>query len=115
MVSIQEKRFINSHSKCWIEGQKLKNTVTGSNLQAFEGKWKCSCSMRIDPGYGAYVSAGDLDQEGREGITTGAGPGLQKDLWVRIFKGDGTSLGEGFFAYPDPVEYGVRPSGMNAK
>jgi len=57
----------------------------------------------------------DLDQDGRAEIITGAGPGPQNDPWVRIFRGDGTSLGEGFFAYPDPIEYGVRPSGMNAR
>jgi hypothetical protein len=32
---------------------------------------------------------------------------------VRIFKGDGTALGNGFLAYPEDIRYGVRPSGIN--
>ncbi len=65
--------------------------------------------------YGVYVAAGNLDQDGRAEIITGEDPGPQNGPWIRIFRGDGPSVGEVFFPYPEPIKYGVRPSGMNAK
>ncbi len=65
--------------------------------------------------YGAYVAAGDLDQDGRAEIITGVGPGPKNESWIRIFGGDGIPMGDGFLAYPEGIGYGVRPSGMNAK
>ena len=105
LLNADYRRNVNDYEQEWcIVAHKNKITLTGRNLHAFEGKCKCSCSIRIKPESGAYVAAGDLDQDGRAEITTGAGTGPQNDPWVRILRGDRTSLGEGTFAYPDPVE-----------
>jgi len=61
-------------------------------------------------GYGVYVSAADLDGDGKAEIITGLGPGPRNKPIVRIFRGDGTLIGE-FQAYPDHVKFGVRVSG----
>jgi hypothetical protein len=61
-------------------------------------------------GYGVYVSTADLDGDGKAEILTGPGPGPRNKPIVRIFRGDGTLMGE-FQAYPDHVKFGVRVSG----
>ena len=61
--------------------------------------------------YGVYVSAGDVDGDGKTEILTGPGPGLRNKPIVRIFRGDGTLMEE-FQAYPDHVKFGVRVSGV---
>ncbi len=61
-------------------------------------------------GYGVYVSAADLDGDGKAEIITGPGPGPKNKSIVRTFRGDGTLMEE-FQAYPDNVKYGVRVSG----
>ena len=48
--------------------------------------------------------------DGKAEIITGLGPGLRNKSIVRIFRGDGTLMGE-FQAYPDYVRFGVRVSG----
>jgi hypothetical protein len=63
--------------------------------------------------YGVYVAAGDIDEDGISEIITGTGPGPKNDGRVRIFRGDATSMGNGFLAYPEEIKYGVRPSGIN--
>jgi len=60
--------------------------------------------------YGVYVSAGDVDGDGRAEILTGPGPGPRNKPIVRIFRGDGTLMGE-FQVYPDYLKFGVRVSG----
>jgi peptidoglycan/xylan/chitin deacetylase (PgdA/CDA1 family) len=54
---------------------------------------------------GVQVTAGDLDGDGRAEIITGAGP--NGGPHVRIFRGDGTPLGEGFMAYDPAFRGGV--------
>ena len=61
-------------------------------------------------GYGVYVSASDVDGDGKAEILTGPGPGPRNKPIVRIFRGDGTLMGE-FQAYPDYMKFGVRVSG----
>ena len=63
--------------------------------------------------YGVYVAAGDIDEDGTCEILTGMGPGPMNEAWVRIFRGNGELINNGFLAYPKKMKYGVRPSGMN--
>jgi hypothetical protein len=37
-------------------------------------------------------------------LDTGMGPGPLNQGWVRIFKGDGTPIGNGFLAYPENMK-----------
>ena len=39
--------------------------------------------------------------------------GPMNEGWVRVFKGDGTSVGNGFLTYPKNMKFGVRVSGGN--
>lgn len=55
------------------------------------------------------ISAGDLDRDGIDEIITGLGPGPQNEPLVKVFKADGTEIGN-FLAYPAEMDYGVRVS-----
>jgi uncharacterized membrane protein len=63
--------------------------------------------------YGVYVAAGDIEEDGICEILTGMGPGPVNETWVRMFRGNGELINNGFLAYPKKTKYGVRPSGMN--
>jgi hypothetical protein len=55
---------------------------------------------------GVYVACGDLDGDGKDEIVTGAGAGGGPH--VRVFKADGTPVGDGFVAYDPGFSGGVR-------
>jgi hypothetical protein len=63
--------------------------------------------------FGVYVAAGDMEMDGVSEIITGMGPAPLNEGWVRIFRGDGTPVGNGFLAYPQSVKFGVRVSAGN--
>ena len=80
-------------------------------LRMLDGSYDMESFMAYEKtGYGVYVSAADLDGDGKAEIITGPGPGPKNKSAVRIFRGDGTLMEE-FQAYPDNVKYGVRVSG----
>ena len=51
--------------------------------------------------------------DGISEIITGMGPGPLNEGWVRIFKGDGTPIGNGFLVYPENMRFGVKVSSGN--
>ena len=57
--------------------------------------------------YGVSVAAGDLNGDNLDEIITGLGPGPQNAAQVKVFRSDGTEIGN-FTAYTD--EYGVKVS-----
>lgn len=57
-------------------------------------------------GYGAYVAAVDLDEDGLAEIVTGLGPGPQNPALVNVFK-NGLQVSQ-FLAYPQGNGYGVK-------
>jgi hypothetical protein len=62
---------------------------------------------------GLYIVVGDMEMDGVSEIITGMGPAPLNEGWVRIFRGDGTPVGNGFLAYPQSVKFGVRVSAGN--
>jgi len=54
-----------------------------------------------------------MEMDGISEIITGMGPGPLNEGWVRIFKGDGKPIGNGFLAYPENMKFGVRVSAGN--
>jgi streptogramin lyase len=57
-------------------------------------------------GYGTYVAATDLDEDGLAEIVTGLGPGPQSSAWVKVFK-NGLQTSQ-FLSYPQGTGYGVK-------
>lgn len=58
-------------------------------------------------GYGVFVASADMDNDGKDEIITGLGPGPQNSAWVKVFKSDGLEISS-FLAYPEGTKYGVR-------
>ena len=54
-----------------------------------------------------------LDGDGIADIITGLGPSPFHESWVRVFKGDGTLLSDGFLAFPESTKFGVKVSSGN--
>lgn len=59
--------------------------------------------------YGVTVTAGDLDENGRDEIITGPGPGPQNEPLIKIFNAEGLEL-RSVLAYPATTGYGVQVS-----
>lgn len=59
--------------------------------------------------YGVTVTAGDLDENGRDEIITGPGPGPQNEPLVKVFNAEGVEL-RSVMAYPAATGYGVKVS-----
>jgi hypothetical protein len=60
--------------------------------------------------FGVNVAARDLDGDGLAEIITGPGPSPFSDSWVRVFRGDGTLLSDGFLAFPESTKFGAKVS-----
>jgi hypothetical protein len=58
--------------------------------------------------FGVNVAARDLDGDGLAEIITGPGPSPFNDSWVRVFRGDGSLLSDGFLAFPESVKFGAK-------
>ncbi len=74
-------------------------TFTGTRFEAYP-----SNNYR----FGVNVAARDLDGDGVAEIITGPGPSPFSDSWIRVFRGDGTLLSDGFLAFPDSVKFGAK-------
>lgn len=68
-----------------------------------------------DPSYrgGVHVATADVDGDGKEEIITGTGAGGGPH--VRVFKGNGTPVGPGFFAYDPAFRGGVHVAGVTPR
>jgi len=87
----------------------------GSHVRVFSGQTgsEIGGGFFAYPGFtgGVHVAAGDVNNDGRADIITGAGPGGGSH--VRVFSGqDGSEIGGGFFAYPG-FSGGVRVAAAN--
>lgn len=78
-------------------------TFTGTSFDAYPDDYRL----------GVNIASKDLNGDGVDEIITAPGPWLTYKSWVRVFRGDGTLLSNGFFAYPDSVPFGARVSGGN--
>ena len=76
-------------------------TFTGTRFEAYPSN---------EYRFGVNVAARDLDGDGLAEIITGPGPSPFSDSWIRIFRGDGTLLSDGFFAYPESMKFGSKVS-----
>ncbi|MBI5561715.1 MAG: FG-GAP repeat protein, partial [Deltaproteobacteria bacterium] len=82
-----------------------QNVLVYDSTGAFTGR---SYAAGVKPNYGAYVSTGDLDLDGKAEVITGSGPDPKNVSIVRVFREDGIILGE-FTAYVNTIKYGVKP------
>lgn len=92
-----------------VKVYETNGTFTGVSFNAFSSIQGYS----YQSGFGVYVAARDLDGDGFAEIITGTGPSPFNSSWVRVFKGDGSLLSNGFLAYPEQMHYGVKVSTGN--
>ena len=97
-----------------VDGSGLSEIVTGPgpgggpNVRIFSGAGSPVGGFLAYDGTfhgGVFVAAGNLNGGGADEIVTGAGPGGGPH--VRVFQGDGTSTGPGWFAYDGSFTSGV--------
>ena len=94
----------NPLQKAVVAVYKGDGTFTGTRFEAYPSN---------DYRFGVNVAARDLDGDGIAEIITGPGPSPFNDSWVRVFKGDGTLLSDGFLAFPESTKSGVKVSTGN--
>jgi hypothetical protein len=94
----------NPLQKAVVAVYKGDGTFTGTRFEAYPSN---------DYRFGVNVTARDLDGDGVAEIIAGPGPSPFNDSWVRVFKGDGTLLSDGFFAFPESTKFGVKVSTGN--
>jgi hypothetical protein len=87
--------------KAVVAVYKGDGTFTGTRFEAYPSN---------DYRFGVNVTARDLDGDGVAEIITGPGPSPFNDSWIRFFRGDGTLLSDGFFAFPESTKFGVKVS-----
>ncbi|MGD9579320.1 MAG: FG-GAP-like repeat-containing protein, partial [Syntrophorhabdus sp.] len=74
-------------------------TFTGTRFEAYPSN---------EYRFGVNVTARDLDGDGVAEIITGPGPSPFSDSWIRVFRGDGTLLSDGFLAFPESTKFGAK-------
>jgi len=96
----------NPLHKAMVAIYKGDGTFTGTRFEAYPAN---------DYRFGVNVAARDLDGDGSAEIITGPGPSPFSDSWVRVFKGDGTLLSDGFLAFPKSTKFGAKVSIGNVR
>jgi len=94
----------NPLQKAIVAVYKGDGTFTGTRFQAYPAN---------EYRFGVNVAARDLDGDGIAEIIAGPGPSPFSESWVRVFKGDGTLLSDGFLAFPETTKLGVKISSGN--
>ena len=94
----------NPLQKAVVAVYKGNGTFTGVRFEAYPAN---------DYRFGVNVAARDLDGDGVAEIITGLGPSPLHESWVRVFKGDGSLLSDGFLAFPESMKSGVKVSTGN--
>jgi streptogramin lyase/uncharacterized membrane protein len=94
----------NPLQKAVVAVYKGSGTFTGTRFEAYPAN---------DYRFGVNVAARDLDGDGKAEIITGLGPSPFHESWVRVFRGDGTLLSDGFLAFPESMKSGVKVSTGN--
>jgi hypothetical protein len=91
----------NPLQKAMVAIYKGDGTFMGTRFEAYPAN---------DYRFGVNVTARDLDGDGLAEIITGPGPSPFSDSWIRVFKGDGTLLSDGFLAFPESTRFGAKVS-----
>ncbi len=94
----------NPLQKAIVAVYKGDGTFTGTRFEAYPAN---------EYRFGVNVAARDFDGDGIAEIITGPGPSPFSESWVRVFKGDGTPLTDGFLAFPEAMKFGVKVSTGN--
>jgi len=91
----------NPLQKAMVAIYKGDGTFTGTRFEAYPAN---------DYRFGVNVAVRDLDGDGLAEIITGPGPSPFSDSWIRVFRGDGTLLSDGFLAFPESTKFGAKVS-----